>query len=137
MPPQEYYTLGFDDPFVVAGSGFLTVGDSYFYGNRALMLYGTHEFGRSLWRRSGIPLVRDIPFTLGVHGGAFWTSFEKHGAQPGDLLLRTADSAYREMGFSLGNLTPFVWPLNLAVYCTWQLTDYDTSDFTVTVGIKF
>jgi hypothetical protein len=94
LPPQEYYTLGFDDPFVVTGSGFLTVGDSYFYGNRALVVHGEHEFGKSLWRRSGIPLIRDIPFTLGIHGGAFWTRFEEHTPQPGDQYLRSADSAY-------------------------------------------
>lgn len=137
LPPQEYYTLGFDVPFVVTKQGFLTVGDSYFYGNRALLLYLSHDFGKNLWRRSGIPLVKDIPFTTGVHGGTFWTRFENHSTQPGDALLLTANSRYSEIGFSVGNLTPFVWPLNLAVYCTWQLSDYDTSDFTVLLGLDF
>ncbi|MFH2055011.1 MAG: DUF5686 family protein [bacterium] len=137
LPPQEYYTLGFDDPFVVTEQGFLTVGDSYFYGNRAFLANLSHDFGKNLWRHSGIPLVKDIPFTLGAHGGLFWTKFENHTAQPGDLLLRTATTRYSELGFSIGNLTPFIWPLNLAVYCTWQLSDYDTSDFTVLLGLRF
>lgn len=136
LPPQEYYTFGFDDPFVVGSLGFLTVGDTYFYGNRALLLHLNHEFGKDLWLRSGIPVVRNIPFTLGISGGIFWSKFEKHTSQIGDEMLMTAEDGYSEIGFSVGNLTPFIWPLNLAVYCTWQLSAYDTNHFSFMVGVK-
>jgi hypothetical protein len=136
LPPQEYYTIGFDDPFATTMHAFLTTSDSLFYGNRILVAHWVHDFGRALWRQSRIPLVEDIPFTVTAYGGAFWTDFVNHTCRCGDELLPTAPTAYSEVGFSIGNLTPFIWPLNLAVHFTWQLSDYPTSDFTILLGLR-
>ena len=45
--------------------------------------------------------------------------------------------AYRELGFGVGNLTPYLAPFNLALFFTWQLSDYDTNDFWITWGVRF
>ncbi len=136
LPPQCYYSVGFNDPFVINTNGFQTLGDNLFYGNRVFMVHATHEFGKRLFRRSGLPLIKKLPFTIGIHGGAFWTEFRNHPSQVGDAKLKFARTPYGEVGFSVGNLTPFIWPLNLALYFTWQVSDYDTNQFTILLGIK-
>jgi hypothetical protein len=135
LPPQEYYGIGFDDPFVVDQRGFLTTGDHMFFGNRILMLHLTHDFGKLLFQRSGMPLIRDIPFTLAVHGGAFWSEFRDHAAQPGDHLLDSSPKPYTELGLTVGNLSPFIWPFNLSLTFSWQLSDYDTNRFMWLIGV--
>jgi hypothetical protein len=80
--------------------------------------------------------LKHVPFKLSVHGGAFWTDFVNHTAQPGDENVRIAPRAYSEIGFGLANLTPFLMPINMALYFTWQLSDYDTSLFQISLGVK-
>jgi hypothetical protein len=69
-----------------------------------------------------------------VHGGAFWTGFKNHTYVAGDSLLHTAPTPYTELGFGLGNLTPFLSPFNIAAYFTWQLSSYPTSRFAFGFG---
>lgn len=136
LPPQSYYAIGYADPFAMEESGFYTINDSMYYGNRVLLLHLRHDFGRLLFQRSGLPLIKDIPFSLSVHGGAFWTEFKDHRSQVGDELISSAPKPYTEIGFGLGDLTPFIWPFNLSVFFTWQLSDYDTQRFTWMIGIS-
>jgi hypothetical protein len=137
LPPQHYYAVGFDDPFVVTKRAFFTLNDSLYHGNRVLMIHLSHDSGKELFRRSGLPLVRKIPYTLAVHGGVFWTNFVNHTPRPGDAILSLAPKPYSEVGFSIGNLTPFIWPFNLELYFTWQLSDYDTRRFSWLIGFGF
>ena len=105
-----------------------------------------HDFDRLLFAKSGIPVIRSLPCTFSVHGGVFWTEFVGQPAQgalrfdllapdgerlrafPGPYLLE-ARTPYSELGFGLGNLTPFVSPFNFAARFTWQLSNYATSRF--------
>lgn len=136
LPPQKQFTIDFSDPFAFAESGFFTLDQNNFGGSRALVVSAQHNFRRRLFVASGIPLVKNIPLWLSVHGGAFWTDFKNHTLVDGDEAVRLAGKPYRELGFGLGNLTPFLMPLNLALKFSWQLSDYDTSDFMVTFDIK-
>src|ERR1019366_3011783 len=127
VPPQRYFTidagaraLGFE------GSGFQTVGDTSFAGNRVAMLSVRHDFDRFLFAESGLPLLRHLPFTVSVYGSAFAINFANHTALPGDSTFRTTTTPYTEAGFALGNLMPFLAPLSLAAQFTWQLTSQDT-----------
>ena len=88
-----------------------------------------HDFDRLLFAKSGIPLVRDLPMTLSIHGGVFWTDFKNHPPAPGDSLRHTGSVPYSEIGFGLGNLTPFLSPFNIAAYFTWNLSPYHTGEF--------
>src|SRR5256885_16480235 len=88
-----------------------------------------HDFDGSLFAKGRLPLIRGLPFTLSVHGGVFWTDFEGHPPNPGDALLFTARRPYTEAGFGLGNLTPFLSPINLAVHFTWQPSSSPTREF--------
>lgn len=138
VPPQSYYQL-VDYAGVVAGenAAFMTLGDYRIAGDRAAYFYVYHEFGQYLFKKSGLPLIKSIPFTLGIHGGTMWSEF--HNAKPhedGRDWLE-AGKPYSEIGFSLGNLTPFLSVLNFGVYLTWQLSDYDTNSFAARLGIKF
>ncbi len=137
LPPQRYFSVDFSDPVLATLTQPQTLDQESFGGSRVLALSFRHQFRRRLWVQSGIPVIKDIPFWLGVHGGVFWTDFENHVSQPEDDLIRNAGKPYRELGFSIGNLTPFIAPLNLALGFTWQLSDYDTSDYSVMFGFEF
>jgi hypothetical protein len=137
VPPQRYFTVDFGmDVLAVEGSGFRTLARTNYYGTRAVMLLVRHDFGRLLFARSGLPLIRNLPFTLGVDGGVFWTSFAGHVAFPGDSLLASASRPYQEVGISLGNLTPFLSPFNLSLHGAWQLSSYATRRFRLGIGIS-
>jgi hypothetical protein len=127
VPPQRYFAVDAQvQALTFEGGGLHTLGDSTFSGNRAAMITVRHDFDRLLFARSGLPLIRELPFTFSVHAAIFWTRFVDHGAIPGDALLHTAPTAYREAGFGVGNLTPFLAPLNVEARCTWQLSAYRT-----------
>ena len=136
VPPQRYFAVDFGmRALTFQTGGFNTPGDSNYAGTRAAMLTVRHDFDRLLFAKSRLPLIRSLPFTLSLHGGVFWTDFHNHPANPGDSLLLTAPHAYTEAGFGLGNLTPFLFPLNLAVHFTWQLSRYPTRRFQFRFGL--
>ncbi len=135
LPPQRYFTVDFGNGVLYQENGFNTLAETNFTGNRALMIFATHDFDQQLFRKSRIPLIRDVPFTLSVHGGAFWTDFVDHTPQPGDGAYGRAPTAYTELGFGIGNLTPMITPLNFAVWFTWQLSGYETERFVFRLGL--
>ena len=136
LPPQRYFVVDFGmKALTYQGGGFNTLPDTNYAGNRAAMIAVRHDFDRLLFAGSGVPLVRNLPFTVSVHGGAFWTSFVNHAPVPGDSLFETAARAYHEAGFGVGNLTPFLSPINLAAFFTWQLSGYPGSRFQFGLGL--
>ena len=135
LPRQRYFRVDFGKGAFFEEGGFSTMHEVNFFGNRAATLVVSHNFDRMLFRKSGIPLIKRLPFTLAVHGGVFWTDFVDHSANPGDDVLATAPTAYSEVGFGIGNLTPFLSPLNFAVYFSWQLSSYQTEGFQFRIGV--
>jgi hypothetical protein len=137
VPPQRYFAVDFGmRALTFQAGGFNTIArDTNYSGTRAAMLTIRHDFDRLLFAKSRLPLIRKVPFTLSVHGGVFWTDFDGHPPNPGDSLLYTARRAYTEAGFGLGNLTPFLSPLNVAVHFTWQLSSYPTRTFRFGFGL--
>lgn len=135
LPPQRYFTVDYAGWSLYSSISFPTLGDVNFSGNRVLAVSAKHEFGRMLFARSRLPFISKIPFTLNIHGRAFWTDLRDQAGQPGDGRIHLARSAYSEMGFSLGNLTPFLAPFNFALSFTWQLSSYDTNRFALSWGI--
>jgi hypothetical protein len=137
VPPQRYFTVDFGmEVLAVEGNGFSTLSRTNYYGNRAAMVTVRHDFDRLLFTRSGVPLIRDLPFTLSLHAGMFWTDLANHTPNPGDSMLATAPTPYSEVGFSLGNLTPFLTPFNLSARFSWQLSSYATRRFRFGFGIS-
>ena len=136
LPPQRYYTVDFGGFMNFNGIGPATITEKNFSGNQALLIYAQHDFRRRIFVASGIPLVKDIPLWLSVHGGVFWTEFNNHQYQIDDDLINTAERPYRELGFGLGNLTPFLMPFNFALTFTWQISHYDTSRFQLGLGLE-
>ncbi len=138
LPAQYYYRLA-DYSGVLAGeeAAFMTMGDSRFSGDRTGYFYVNHDFGQYLFKKSGLPGIKKIPFTLSVYGGAFWTKFHNGEAfEDGEEVL-VAERPYTELGFCVGNLTPFLSVFNFGLYFTWQLSDYDTNKFVTRIGIRF
>ena len=132
VPPQAYVAVDFGmQTYTFQSNGFNTLNETNFYGTRAAMLAVRHDFDRLLFAKIGLPL----PITLSVHGGVFWTDFANQTPAPGGALQHTDAGAYSELGFGLGNLTPFLSPLNFAAYFTWQLSSYSTSRFAVGFGL--
>ena len=137
VPPQRYFTVDFGmDVLAVEGNGFRTLSRTNYYGNEAAVVTVRHDFDRILFRRSGLPLIRSLPFTLSVQGGLFWTAFVRHAPSPADTMLATAPTPYSEIGFSLGNLTPFLSPFNLSASFAWQLSSYPTRGFRFGIGLS-
>jgi hypothetical protein len=136
LPPQRYFAMEYSPLGILQGRGFQTLGDANFTGDRLFAVCVKHEFRRSLWVKSGIPGVKRIPWNLSLHGGAFWTDF-KHQAPPDTVFGRVARTAYTELGFDLGNLTPFMSPFNLEIGFTWQLSAYDTNKFGLSFDLAF
>ena len=136
-PPQRYFTVGYGIRLLAAeGTGFNTLSRTAFVGNRALLVSVRHDFGRQLFRASGLPLLRSIPATLSLHAGVFWAELRGNTVTAADTMLVTTGKPYREAGFTLGNLTPFLSPFDLAVSFTWQLSSYPTNRFRFGLGIN-
>jgi hypothetical protein len=137
VPPQRYFTVDFGmETATFQRNGFNTLAETNYTGTRAALLTVRHDFDRLLFVKSRLPLVRSLPFTLSLQGGVFWTDFIDHPPQPGDLLLAAARRPYTELGFGLGNLTPFLSPFNLAAHFTWQLSSYPTHGFRLGLGFS-
>lgn len=139
LPPQKYFTVDFGSALESgfhANTGFSTMDLKNYYGDRVAMISVNHDFDQTLFRKSRIPLVKDIPFTLSLHGGVFLADFKYTDVDPSDKSLRTAKHGYTELGFGVGNLTPFISPFNLAVWFTWQLSDNESELFNWQIGIK-
>jgi hypothetical protein len=137
VPPQRYFTVDFGmKALTFQGNGFNTLSETNYSGTRAAMFTIRHNFDRLLFAKTHIPGVRKLPFTLSVQGGAFWTDFATgHVANPGDNLLVSAHRPYTELGFGIGNLTPFLAPFNLAAHFTWQLSSYPTNRVVFGLGL--
>ena len=133
LPPQRYFTVDFGDRMFALATELKTLHETNFVGTRAVDIYLAHNFGRKLFRKSGLPFVRSLPFSLIVYGGMFLTELPDGSAVYNGQILNQAQKAYKEVGFGLGDMTV----LGIAAYFTWQLSDYDTDRFAFKVGFNF
>ncbi len=125
LPPQELYTVDFGSQLVNGLTAMHTLGDSNYVGDRALLLYGVHDFGTLLFRASRLPLIKKLPFSLNVHGGVFWSEFRNRDVARTQRNFNVSPNAYSELGFGLGHLLP----LGIVLDMTWQLSDHQTTKF--------
>jgi hypothetical protein len=135
LPPQRFLIVDFHDPDFSKATGFNTVHETNFAGDRAATIYAVHDFGPYMFRNTGIELLKRIPFGLTMHGGAMWTEFHREPTYR-DYSVCSAPTAYTEVGFGIDNLTPFLMPFNFALAFTWQLSDYNTRSFTVLMDFR-
>jgi len=133
LPPQQYYKIGIGAQDDMPNVGFKTLRDKNFVGDRILASYLYHDFGVMLFRKSGLPLVRRLPLTLSIYGGAFWSDFRGASLKVDGFPLHTAPGGYSEAGFGIGRIPP----LMLRLYFTWQLSAYDTNKFSIKFGWIF
>ncbi len=137
LPRQRWFDVtDYSEVLAPEASRFLTVGENFLSGDRALMIYARHDFDNYLFKKSGLPLIKKVPFTLMAYGGVVWTDFERQKTRDFTTNQFEAARPYAEVGFGLGNLTPFLSVFNLAVYLTWQVSDYATNNFTWRIGLK-
>jgi hypothetical protein len=134
LPPQRFYQIISGSGTVTGRGGFYTIYEQGLVGDRAASFFVEHDFGHLLLRGSGLPLIKKIPFTLSVHGGACWTDFRSN-VDPGSY--KVAPRPYGEIGFGVGNLTPFLSVFNLQLRFSWQLSHYGSQRFNMTWGIGF
>lgn len=125
LPPHRYYMVNNDYQLLGGNLYFRTLGQNSFSGNRVAAVYLSHNFSRWLFKKSGLPLIKQIPFTASVIGGAFFTEFKNHNPQPGDDQIRSASTAYQEIGFRIGGILEYGFSFDFV----WQLSDYDTNKF--------
>jgi hypothetical protein len=137
LPPQKYFVADFGNFYFFNARGFNTLDETNFAGNRILAINARHDFKRRLWVASGLPYIEDIPLWLSLHVGVFWSQFRDHRSYPGDDYLLVAERPYREVGFSIGNLTPFLMPFNLLIDFSWQISKYDSNARSIELGIEF
>ena len=133
LPPQRFFPIISGSGTVSGRGGFYTINEQGFVGDRAASIFIEHDFGHLLLRGSGLPLIKKIPFTLSVHGGACWTDF-RNGGSPESY--KVAPRPYCEVGFGVGNLTPFLSVFNLKLRFSWQISHYGSDRFIITWGIE-
>ncbi|MFH1686881.1 MAG: DUF5686 family protein [bacterium] len=141
LPVQRLFTVDFGDAVMGSTMNFKTLGDQGYSGDRVASVYLRHEFGTQLWKMTSLPLIRDIPFSLGIQGGAFVTDFYRKADRPSvdstavgeGHYFHPAPRAYREIGFSIGRIPP----VNLRLFFNWQLSDYDTNSFRIDWSLLF
>ncbi len=122
------------DLFGLERIGFNNLGDTLFAGNRIWALTASHEFGRLPFAASGIPVVRDLPVRVSVHGGVFRTAWHRSsGTRPAGAQDAT-DRMYSEVGVRFDGLTPFLAPFDLTVAITRQLSSYPTKRWSIGFG---
>jgi hypothetical protein len=134
LPPQRFYQIISGSGTVSGRGGFYTIYEQGFVGDRAASVFVEHDFGHLLLRGSGLPLIKKIPFTLSVHGGACWTDFRNSDSPES---YKVAPRPYGEIGFGVGNLTPFLSVFNLQLRFSWQLSHYGSDRFNITWGVGF
>jgi hypothetical protein len=134
LPPQRFFQIGSGSRTVSGRGGFFTIYEQGFVGDRAASFFVEHDFGHLLLRGSGLPLIKKIPFTLSVHGGACWTDFRSSDSPEG---FKVAPKPYGEIGFGVGNLCPILSLFNYQLRFSWQLSHYGSDRFNVTCGIGF
>ncbi len=131
LPPQRYTVMDFGGNILDAAMTFRTLQFTNFSGNNLLSIYYNHRFGTKLFKKSQLPLIKKIPYSLSIHGGVFWSSLKDNNYNEGDLSIsQTGDKPYSEIGFSIGRL-PFLIQLSF----TWQLSAYDTDKFYFGIGL--
>ncbi len=130
LPLQQNFMVNHSGYVFSSPVSFKTLGENNYEGYEGAVIYFSHDFGRNLFEWSHIPLIKDIPFSLGIHGGAFWTSQNSENSMQTVASYGVAEKAYSELGFSIGRITPFQFRL----YFTWQLSDYETDKFAITIG---
>ncbi len=130
LPVQRSFTVDFGAGPLMHNLYFKTLLDTNYVGDRAAAFYVSHDFGRYLFTKSGIPLIRDIPFSIGIFGGAFWTEQRNQSGAWSSVEYAEARKPFSEIGFHVGRISP----LNFKVYFAWNLSDYDARRFTVSLG---
>ena len=138
VPPQRYFAVDVGArALTFQGGGVRSLSDSNFYGTRAAMATLRHDFGRLLFAKSHLPLIRRLPFTLSVEGGVFWTAFAGQpgaAADTGALALPSSITTGRA-GFQIGNLTPFLTPFDFGVRFDWQFSSFLHGRFRVGIDL--
>lgn len=134
LPPQEFFTVDFTYKFFGEDMFYKTVGAHNFSGDCAAAWYISNNFGHWIFRRSGLPLIKDIPLSISIYGGMFWTDFRNHAPEPDDDAVDTAEHPYSEIGFSLGRIR--IPPVSYKVTFTWQLSNHDTNKFAFGLGLQ-
>ena len=133
LPPQRYFTVDFGDRMFARATEVKPLRETNFVGTSAIDVYLAHDFGRKLFKKTNLPAIRSLPFSLIVYGGMFLTELpDGTAAMPGQE-VNQAQKAYKEVGFGLGDMTV----LGITAYFTWQLSDYDTDRFAFKVGFNF
>jgi len=130
LPPQRQFIVDHSGTVFSSPISFKTLGENNFSGSKAGVVYIHHDFGPNLFRLSNLPLIKKIPFSLGLHGGAFWTKFDRADSFQNYPGYMEAEKAYYEVGFSIGKITAFRYRL----FFTWQLSDYRTEKFAISLG---
>ena len=133
LPPQRYFMLDYGDPDNIRITDFKTLDGTIFSGDRTVALYLGQDFGTTFFRKLHLPLLKELPFSFLLYGGAFWSEFTRQSISvPGEPRIAAPDW-YSEIGFGFGRLPPIL----LRLYFTWQLSAYDSNNFSVKFGMGF
>jgi hypothetical protein len=133
-PVQSLFVVDHGSGGLFGRHGFVTLDEHNFVGTSAAVVTLQHDFGHRTLALTHIGLLSKVPFSLSVRGGAFWTGY-KYQILPANSSLLIAKKEYSEIGFGVGNLTPFLSPFNFQVWFDWQLSAYDTERFSMGINL--
>jgi len=138
LPPQRFFTVSLENPYEPFLE-FKTLSDFNVTGDRVAAFYLEHDFGGTLFRRLGLPLLEELPFGLAVYGGSFWTdiraatraSFPAAFAGAPDP-PKSAPDWYSEIGFGISRL-----PLLVELLFTWRVSAHESDRFSFKFNMSF
>ncbi len=135
LPAQDRFVASYMDWGIYQTMGLITFPDTSFAGDRMIYIFAEHDFGKFMFRNSGIDFLKQIPAGFSTHGGLMLSEYKDNSIRPEGEIGLAAPRVYYEAGFGVHNLTPWLGIFNLSAKFSWQLSSYDTRDFNV--GINF
>ena len=130
LPPQRYTVMDYGANIFDRRSMFRTMHYSNFSGDELLSVFYRQQFGTKLFKKSNLPLIKKIPYSLSIHGGLFWSRLKDDSTNTDNLFFSQTDkNPYGEIGFAIGRL-----PLMTKLSFTWQLSTYNTNKFSFGFG---
>ncbi|MCK5126429.1 MAG: carboxypeptidase-like regulatory domain-containing protein [candidate division Zixibacteria bacterium] len=134
LPVQSRFVASYMDWIIYQTMGLITFPDTSFVGDRMAYLFAEHDFGKFMFRNSGINFLKQIPVGFSIHGGVMWSEYKNRPMIPTGEIGLIAPQVYSEIGFGLHNLTPWLGIFNLSTKLSWQLSDYKTKDFNFSIN---
>ncbi len=129
VPYQLMYTLPGNLNGVSKDNSFRTLRLNESYGDRALVLHLSQNFGDEFFRLLNVPLLKEWNMLFSLHLNAGWIDLKEGGRMPLGMSNNLFNKPLVEVGFGIGQM---LFPLKLEF--TWRLTQRNENSFMINLN---